>query len=120
MFHIKRATLHQTHQTYWLLIAISTVCYRHSQNSVPLLQVLSTQHGYTLFFLTHCSRTQYRGTKSLLPPPEPRRRAYTPNKDDTQNDVTFTAYSLQSTSKLHCNKFLKLLFTATTQRTARF
>jgi len=27
--------------------------------------------------------------------------AYTPNKDDTQNDVTFTAYSLQSTSKLH-------------------
>ena len=96
------------------------LCYRHSWNSLPFLQVLCTQYGYTMFFLTYCSRTQYRGTKYFFPPPEPRRRAYTPNKDDTQNDVAFMAYSLQSTSKLHWNKFLKHLFTATTQQTAHF
>ena len=96
------------------------LCYRYSWNSLPFLQVLFTQHGYTLFSSRTVPEPSTVEQNLSSPPPEPKRRAYTPNKDDTQNDVAFTAYSLQSTSKLHWNKFLKPLFTATTQRRAHF
>jgi hypothetical protein len=103
LFHIKQATLHQTRQTYWQPIAISAVCVIVIFG-ILYLSLKSFIHNIAIrCFSSHTvpESTTAEQNPSSSPPPEPRRRAYAQNKDDTQSDVAFTDYSLQSTIKLH-------------------
>jgi hypothetical protein len=85
LFHIRLASTRQTNQTYWHLIATTSVC------AVAVLGILYLSlHTYLCNMAARCfsssavpePSTSEQDPSSL--PPEPRRREYTPNNDDSQ------------------------------------
>jgi hypothetical protein len=98
VFHIRQTIMRQTNQTYWYLIA-TCVC------AIAVLGIL-----YLSLFTYLCNPVTRCFSSGTIPepstseqtppslPPETRQREYTPNNDDSQRDVVFTSYSLQSTN----------------------
>jgi len=99
LFHIRQASLRQTNQTYWHVIATTSIC------AITILGILYLSlRTYVCNLIARCfppSTVLEPSTSEQDPsplPPEPRRRAYTPNNDESQRDVAFTSYTLQSTN----------------------
>ena len=79
--HIRQSSLRQTHQTCWHLMATTSICV------VDILEILYLSLHFSLRDMATCCfssitvpepSTTEQNPSSL--PPEPRRRAYTPNK----------------------------------------
>jgi hypothetical protein len=99
LFYIKQASMRQTNQTYWHLIATTSVC------AVAVLGILYL--SLRTYLRNLATRSFSSGTipepstSEQNPPsltPEPRRREHTPNNDDSQRDIAFASYSLKSTN----------------------
>jgi hypothetical protein len=97
LFHIRQASLRQEHQTYWHIIISITVYI------VTILVVLCTSLRSKLrnmaacCFPKHTSPEPSTSEQDPSPlPPEPKQRAYSPQADNSRNDVAFTTYSVQA------------------------
>ena len=95
LFHLRQASLHQEQRTFWHLLITTTVC------ALAILGVLYLSlHSYVQHFIPCCRSTNTNVepnivTSSPLPVnPEPSQRTQFPRNEETQRDVTFTAYPL--------------------------
>ena len=97
LFHIRQTSLRQAHQTYWHLIVTTSIC------AIAILSVLYfSLRSYLHNFITcrsSANKSPEPGTPELDPsplPPEPKRRAYSPQPGNPKKEVLFTVYPTQS------------------------
>ena len=98
LFHIRQTSLRQAHQTYWHLIVTTTVC------AIAIFCVLYFSFRSHVHNFIPCGSSANKSpepsTLEQVPsplPPEPKRRAYSPQPGNSKKEVVFTVYPTQPT-----------------------
>ena len=95
LFHIKQATMHQTHQTYWQLIAISTVCV------IAILGILYLSFRSSL----HNTATRCCSSRTVPEPSTAEQNASFPRLNGDEKPTLQTKTTLRTMSHLRLIHF---------------
>jgi hypothetical protein len=99
LFHIQQASMRQEHRTYWHIVISITIYI--ATILVILCTSLRTQLCNLVARCFSKPSSPEPGTVERDPtplPPEPKQRAYSPQAENSRNNVAFTSYSVQTTN----------------------